>query len=174
MSENGVSAGTGVLRRLDTLGRWAEDAVLVLILTAMIVMAASQIVLRNFFDIGFIWGDELLRLLVLWIAVAGAVAASRNDKHINIAILDRFLPEKPATFVAMLVHAFTAAICAVVAWYSLQFVQTSREYEDVLLGQVPAWWLQSVLPVGFALIAYRYVIFIFRDVLKLAGRAKTE
>ncbi len=70
----------------------AEDAVLVVILSGMILLAAGQIVLRNFFDIGFIWSDEALRMMVLWLAVAGAVAASRNDKHINIDVLDRFLP----------------------------------------------------------------------------------
>ncbi len=80
-----------VLGALEKAGMAAEDAVLVLILTGMIVLAAGQIVLRNAFNIGFIWTDELLRLLVLWLAVAGSVAASRMDKHISIAVLDRFL-----------------------------------------------------------------------------------
>ena len=29
---------------------------------------------------------------------------------------------------------------------------------DVLLGGVPAWILQSVLPIGFALMAWRYAL----------------
>ena len=107
-----------------------------------------------------VWvGYGLLRLLVLWVAVAGAVAASRNDKHINIAVLDRFLPQRFALGVRIFVHGFTAAICGIIAWYSLQFVLTSHEFGDVLLGGVPAWLLQLVLPVGFALIAYRYGLF---------------
>jgi len=147
------------LKRLEAAGRWVEDAVLVLILTGMIVIAAGQIVLRNFFNVGFIWGDELLRLLVLWIAVAGAVAASRTNKHINIAILDRFLPGHMMRVVNVLIHGFTAVVSGLVAWYGLEFVQMSREFGDELLGGVPAWLLQSVLPLGFALIAYRYALF---------------
>ena len=42
----------------------------------------------------------------------------------------------------VLVDLFTLFICAVVAWYSAQFVALSREYEDVVLGNVPAWPLQ--------------------------------
>jgi len=148
-----------ILASLDKAGRTAEDAVLVLILTAMILLAASQIVLRNFFGFGFIWADELLRMLVLWIAVAGAVAASRTDKHINIAVLDRFLPPKTGAAVKVLVDLFTAGICLVVTWYSVNFVRTSYEYQDVLLGSVPAWILQLVLPVGFGLISWRYLLF---------------
>ena len=89
-----MSQAETTLSRFEKAGRAGEDAVLVTILTAMILLAASQIVMRNFFNFGFIWTDEMLRMLVLWIAVAGAVAASRTDKHINIAILDRFLPDR--------------------------------------------------------------------------------
>ena len=132
---------------------------LVLILSGMILLAASQIILRNFFGFGFIWADELLRMLVLWIAVAGAVAASRTDKHINIAVLDRFLPDKIGLVVKVIVDLFTAAVCLVVTWYSINFVQTSYEYQDVLMGNVPAWILQLVMPVGFGLISWRYLLF---------------
>lgn len=152
-----------VLSRLEEAGRMAEDAVLVVILTSMVLLAAGQIVLRNFFGVGFIWSDEALRLMVLWIAVAGAVAASRNDKHINIDVLNRFLPGPAKTAKDILVHGFTAAICGVVTWHSILFVRTSHEFGDVLLGGVPAWLLQIVLPVGFGLITWRYALFLLRD-----------
>ncbi len=148
-----------ILQRLDNAGRVAESAVLVLILSSMILLAAGQIVARNVFGFGFIWSDELLRMLVLWIAVAGAVAASRADKHINIAILDRFLPQKINSAVKVIIDLFTAGICAVVAWSSVSFVLLSYEYGDVLLGNVPAWILQSVLPLGFGLMSWRYILF---------------
>jgi TRAP-type C4-dicarboxylate transport system permease small subunit len=132
----------------------------------MILLAAGQIVARNFFGFGFIWSDELLRMLVLWIAVAGAVAASRTDKHINIAVLDRFLSPKLNDRLKIIVDLFTAGICAVVTWYSINFVRTSYAYGDVLLGDVPAWILQLVMPIGFGLISWRYTLFFLR---RLAG-----
>jgi len=161
-----------ILSRLEKAGKLGEDAVLVLILTTMILLAAGQIILRNFMDIGFIWADEMLRMLVLWLAVAGAVAASRNDKHINIDVLNRFLPDRFALLVKVLVHLFTAVVCGFVAWHSLAFVQMSREFEDVLLGNIPAWILQAVLPVGFGLIAWRYSLFTIKEVLKLFGKGE--
>jgi TRAP-type C4-dicarboxylate transport system permease small subunit len=155
------------LSRLERAGRMAEDALLVVILGGMVLLAAGQIVLRNFFDIGFIWGDELLRLLVLWIAVAGAVAASRGDKHINVAVLDRFLPGRLKLAVRSLVALFTASICGVVCWQSARFVATTHEFGDVLLGGVPAWILQAVLPVGFGLICWRYLVFTARSLSQM-------
>jgi TRAP-type C4-dicarboxylate transport system permease small subunit len=155
------------LQRLDNAGRLAENAVLVIILSSMILLAAGQIVARNFFGFGFIWSDELLRMLVLWIAVAGAVAASRADKHINIAILDRFLPQKLNSAVKVVIDLFTAGICAVVTWYSVNFVLLSYEYGDVLLGDIPAWIPQSVLPLGFGLMSWRYLLFALSRVIGL-------
>ncbi len=148
-------------------GHVAETGLLVLILGSMILLAFGQIVMRNFFDLGLQWGDELLRMLVLWVAVAGAVAASRTDKHINIAVLDRFLPGGIQRVVKVLVYGFTAGACGIVAWFSLQFVLTSREFDDRILGDVPAWWLQMVLPIGFGLITWRYGLFFLRDLANL-------
>ncbi len=150
------------MQRLETAGRRLEDAVLVIILGGMILLAAGQIVARNVFGFGFIWSDELLRMLVLWVAVAGAVAASRTDKHINIAVLDQFLSAKANERIKIVVDLFTASICALITWYSISFVRTSYEYEDMLLGNVPAWLLQLVLPVGFGLISWRYGLFFLK------------
>ena len=162
-----LEASSGLLSRLARAGRLAEDALLVALLGGMTLLAFGQIVLRNFFGIGFIWTDEALRLLVLWLAVAGAVAASRSDKHINIAVLDRFLSGRARAAKDVLIHGFTAVICGIVCWQGFLFVRTSHEFGDLLLGDVPAWILQAVLPAGFGLICYRYGLFALRGVLRM-------
>lgn len=157
------------LSRLGRFGAAVENGLLLILLLAMIGLSVAQIVLRNFFDIGFFWTDELLRLMVLWMAVVGGIAASRTDRHISINLVDNFLNGKGKLAAGMVIHAFSSFVCAVVTWFSIDFVKTSHEYGDVLLGGVPAWWLQAVLPVGFALISYRYLLFFVVDVLELFG-----
>lgn len=146
-----------MLERFARWGKAAEDTVLVLLLAAMIVLATSQIVMRNAFGSGLIWADEALRLMVLWLALAGAVAAARADKHIAIDVLSRFLPETGNRIARTVTHLFTAAVCALVAVHAWRFVASSREFEDTLLGGQPAWWFQIVMPVAFALMSWRYV-----------------
>lgn len=160
-----------MLNRLERAGKAMEDAVLVLILAVMILLATTQIVLRNFFDTGFAWSDELLRLLVLWLAMAGAVAAGRKDRHISIAVLGRFLPPAVYRLSRILLDLFTAGVCGLLAWYSLQFVRDSHAYGDLLLGGVPAWMAQAVLPLGFALLSWRYALFALRG---MRGKRRAE
>lgn len=146
----------GLLKALETAGRWTEDLLLSAILMSMIGLAAWQILGRNFFGSNLAVGDELLRIMVLWLTLAGGIAASRADRHISIALLDRYLDGWQLKLVRFISHAFTAGVCGLLAWHSLAFVQLSHEFGDLLLGDVPAWILQAPLPVGFAIMCYRH------------------
>jgi TRAP-type C4-dicarboxylate transport system permease small subunit len=168
-----VSGQQGILARLDRLGRLFENSMLVLLLGTMILLASSQIILRNFFDSGFVWADEFLRICLLWTAMFGAVAASRDNRQIAIDVLSRFLAGRWLGAVMAVVQLFTAAVSGLIAWHSYRFVADSREFQDLLLGDWPAWVFQAVIPVGFGLIAYRYLVFGLgsaRGILGIQGR----
>lgn len=168
---------SGLSRSLDALGKFGEaieNVLLLLLLLGMIGLSAAQILLRNFFDIGFFWSDEVLRMLVLWIALTGAVAASRSDKHIAINLLDNFLSPRVLPVARLVTHAFSVGICGLLTWFSLQFALTTREYGDVVLSDTPAWLLQLVLPLGFGLMTYRYLLYCFKDIMALFGRRAAE
>ena len=66
--------------------RRLEDALLVLLLSAMIGVAAAQVFLRNFFDSGLYWGDSAVRVMVLWVAMIGAMLATSIGALINLPI----------------------------------------------------------------------------------------
>jgi TRAP-type C4-dicarboxylate transport system permease small subunit len=154
-----VSRSASLLGKLEKAGTLAEDAVLLVILISMILLAGAQIFLRNFFDYSLFWGDEMLRLMVLWLTVAGGLAASRMDKHISIEVLDRFMPAGMQLFTKILIDLFTAAVCGLFSWHSARFVMGSYEFGDTLLRDTPAWMLQIILPVGFGLMAYRHLVY---------------
>lgn len=149
------------VQRLRSICTVCEDSFLTLILFAMIGLGALQIVQRNFFGSSFVWTDELLRLLVLWIAMAGAVAASRDDRHIVIDLLSRVLKKRHALSVRAILDLFTVVVCALLSWYSGRFVYGEWEYGATLFDGWPAWPFQVVIPIAFAIIAYRYTLFLF-------------
>ena len=165
-----ASDEASLLNTVERIGRLIENLALVVILSGMILLASGQILLRNVFSGGFAWADEALRLMVLWVAMLGAVVASREDRHISIDVLARVLPDVIKRWTIALVNAFTAAVSFTLAWFSWEFVAESRKYEDQLLNDLPAWLFQSILPVAFFLIGYRYSIwFLRRARLLLSG-----
>ncbi|MEJ2601989.1 MAG: TRAP transporter small permease [Gammaproteobacteria bacterium] len=158
--------------RLERAGRLLEDLVLIVLLSAMMLLATAQILLRNVFDSGFIWADEVLKLMVLWLALFGAVAASRADKHISIDVVSRFLSPSLRLVSQCMVNAFTTVVCVLLAWHSARFVYSAWEFGDELVGGLPAWWFQIVMPIAFALIAWRYLLFTGSAVLRLGNRLR--
>ncbi|MEM7282466.1 MAG: TRAP transporter small permease [Pseudomonadota bacterium] len=150
---------SSLLKRLEQVSRLTENAVLILLLLSMIVLAAGQIILRNVFDTGIIWTDELLRILVLWLGLAGAVVASRDRRHIKIDVLSRFLNDSWQRIAGVVTCVFTAFVCALVAWHAGVFVSGTFQFGDTVMGGAPAWIFQSILPIGFGLIAYRYLVY---------------
>ena len=87
-----------LISRLDRLGQLLENIALVVMLGGMILLAFGQIVLREVFETGFVWADELIKVMVLWLVMIGAVAASRDDRHIRIDVLSQLLPDRLIRF----------------------------------------------------------------------------
>ena len=141
--------------------RWVagfEDALLAGLLLVMICLGALQIFLRNGFDSGIAWVDPLLRVLVLWVGLLGAMAATRDDKHIRIDVLTRYLPLRWREWSMVVTDLFTAGICALVAWHAYRFVGFEREDGMLAFASIPSWWLETIIPIGFGLIAVRMLI----------------
>lgn len=156
-----------VTERAQMILHWIEDAILVGLLLVMISMAVTQIFLRNLFETGIVWSDILVRTLVLWVGLAGAMVASRHGNHINIDILDRYLPEYAKSFVNLVVDLFTAVICTITAYYSLLFVQMEFVDGGRAFAQVPTWLCEAIIPFAFVVIALRYFLLSFMNFKKI-------
>jgi len=151
------------LERFRTIIYRVEDSILVGILLLMIVLSVLQILLRNFFGGGLVWSEVMVRVLVLWIGLIGAMVASRKGNHINIDIMNRYLSGRVKFVVKFIVELFTAVICLVVAYYSLQFVQSEFAYGGESFAKIPIWLCESIIPFSFMVISLRYFLLSFID-----------
>ena len=138
-------------------GRLLEQSVLALILAAMIGLSIFQIVLRNVFDAGYIWIDPLLRALVLWVAFLGALAATARGRHIAIDVVSRMLPPRGRSILVRIVSLLAGAICVALANGSYEYLGLEREFTSEAFLGIPSWVVQSVLLLGFALLAFRFL-----------------
>ncbi len=162
------------LSRLDRIGRFAENTALVTLLGAMMVQAVGQIVLREVFSTGFVWADELIKLMVLWLAMVGSIAAARDNRHIRIDALSHILPETAIKLTRVLVDVFAAAVCGVIAWHTYRYLQLEIEFEDSVLIDTPAWIAHLIVPLAFALIAYRFLVSIAWQLYRLSMGDEVE
>jgi len=146
------------LERLQRILLAIEDSLLTSILTATLVLAIGQILLRNIWHTGISWADPALRVLVLWIALLGAMAATRNRNHIKIDIIPRYLPPALRTVSGRITNLFAASICTILAWHAARFVYFEYADGGLLFASVPAWACEVILPVGFGVMAVRFLL----------------
>ncbi len=153
-----------LLARLEEAGRRLETILLVALLSSIMLLAVGQIVLREVFNTGFVWADELIKLMVLWLAMVGSIAACRDNRHIRIDALSHILPQLAVEVTRVLVDLFAAAVCGIIAWHTWRYLQVEIEYADTVLISVPAWIAHSVLPAAFLLISFRFVVLVIKQI----------
>lgn len=136
----------------------AETVLLVFIVLSMVLLAFAQVVLRNLFDQGILWADIFLRHLVLWVGFIGASLATREEKHINIDVLTRFTKGRPKAVIQTIVMLFAVYICYLLLTASWNFVMEEREYQTMLFENIPAWYFQIIIPIGFSLMGIRFLL----------------
>ena len=140
--------------RLERTIEQIETAIIAVLVLAMVVLAGAQILLRNLFETGFAWADPLLRAMVLWAAMLGALAAARDDKHIGLDLLTHFLHGRSRRIARTIALLFAASMCAAMAWYGGKLVAVDFD-GGAPVGAIPGWVVELILPVGFTLLALR-------------------
>ncbi len=136
-----------------------EDSFIVLLIIGIVVIALSQIVLRNLFDDGIIWAESLVRVMVLWIAMTGAMIATRKGKHLKIDVLSHFSKKNDLKKIEKINNAFAFVVCLVIFYNSLRYVQTEFEYSVSAVGIIPSWIISMIIPIAFGVMSIRFFIY---------------
>lgn len=145
------------LARLNRLISRLEDSLLIGLVTGLLLLAVAQIVLRNAFGEGILWAEPAMRIAVLWIAMIGGMVACREGGHIKINLFEVYAQGRARRMLASLAHLGACLTCAILASASWLFVGYERMDGMTTFLNLPAWWFESILPVGFAVMSLRFL-----------------
>ena len=146
------------LHRLNNAVARLEEWILITVVMSMVLFSFLQVVLRNVLSEGLMGGDIVLRHLVLWVGFIGASLATRSERHINIDVFSRFLKGRAKLVGKIIVNLFSALIAYLLTSASVSFVLMEREFKTVLFGSVESWYFQVIIPIGFAIITFRFLV----------------
>jgi TRAP-type C4-dicarboxylate transport system permease small subunit len=138
-----------------------EDGLLAALLGSLLLLAVTQIALRVFVGGGLDWAEPVSRVGVLWLALLGALGATRTGRHIAIDALPRVLSPRLRRVAWIVTQLASAGVCATLAWTGWGMVAFEREAPSMFVPGVPSWWPMLAFPAGFALIALRFAIAAF-------------
>ena len=145
-------------RKLEGWLRQIESLLLVGLLLAMIGVAVYQVVARNLFGTGLLWGDDMVRVAVLWLTMVGAMAASGTDQHIRIDFITRVTHPGLVRSLKRATNLFTAVLCFALAWFSVTLIEWDYQDQTIGFGAVPAWICELIIPIAACIMGLRYLI----------------
>ena len=144
-----------------------EKSVLVILVVLMAALSFLQVFLRLFLGKSILWLDPLLRHFVLWAGFLGAALASSLDKHFALDILTGNLNRRKVKVLSTVNKLFTGAVCVVLMIAAVKFVKSEIIFKSTLFSignfQVPAIYMEFILPLGFLLIIFHSIAGIFRE-----------
>lgn len=140
----------GIERVVDVLGEFASWISL-----AIVVLMASNVLLRYLFNTGSVWSQELEWHLLAPLILFGMSYSMRHGEHVRVDILYAKFSQRTKGLVDLLSALLTAAISIVVVWLSLRYVQQAYVIGEGSPdpGGIPYRFLvKSLIPIGFAVL----------------------
>ena len=134
------------------------DWLLVIFLFAAFFLTFISTILRNVGLPGLQWSDVAVRYIVIWLAFLGAAAASREKQHIVIEILPKILPPVPKRILEIFAIIVSTVISSLLAWVAFRFLLNERTLGTEGVLGMPAWWLETIIPIGFLLITVEHIV----------------
>ena len=149
---------TGIIgRTLQALVRF-EEILLSLFLVVMILLACYQIALRWFTAGGLIWIDPLLRYMVLWSGLLGAVLATAKNGHISLDVIGYLLGERTKSAIRVLTCIFSTIVALFLFRATLLFIRSEIEFGGNSLFGLPSWGWNLIFPIAFAMICFHFTV----------------
>lgn len=155
-----------VVRMIDTwLGR-IEQVVLVTLLAAVVLTAASHALLDRFTEIRIELKDQIVRAGTFAIAMLGAAFATHQGRHLAMDLVSRRLSARARLVLKVVLALFTIAIVAVVAKSGLRLIEREKHEEQLLSTRRIAY----LIPAGAALISLHTILHAIIDIDYLVRR----
>jgi C4-dicarboxylate transporter DctM subunit len=121
-----------------------DEAIASLALVLMAVIPLVEILARPFMGKGIENAPLFVQHMGLVLAMWGAIAAERYG---HLTSLGRLF-DRGEQFA----HIAASVICGVLTWASWQFVISEMASPKELAYDIPVWWLQATMPLGFAIL----------------------
>ena len=148
-----------IFKTLDNIIEKICGYSLVISILAILIFSSLTIVLR-WFQINLMWIDPLVRHLVFLSTFLGGVIATGRGTHIGIDLVSKIVEVKgwKKTQVNINRIIFLSSALSMIWLFKsgLDFARVEFEFAKIEFFGISSGYLVSIIPVGMALIAYRF------------------
>ena len=131
-----------------------------------------QFITRYAFNDSAAWTEEIARYLLICTVFVGAAAGVRQQEHIRVDFLYRYLPEGVGRVLSLIVDAFLVVFFASLLLLSLRMMQKLGAYRMTVVD-LPMNVVYGVCALAFGAMAVR-AVFVLRRHVRVGGLERRE
>jgi C4-dicarboxylate transporter, DctM subunit len=136
-----------------------ENLVVSLALAAMVALPLAESVLRKFLQTGIQGSTAIVQHLVLVVGMLGGALAARESRLLKLSNIEEARLKGKWKFASSIfTGAIAVAVSAGLCIAAFQFVAAERPAGKILAYGISLWTIELILPLGFALIAFRILL----------------
>lgn len=121
-----------------------------------VIVAFINVVLRYAFDMSLPWAGELTNYLFIWSALFGAAYGFKHGAHISITLLIERMPAMLMKSFLIFANILSILYLGLLSYFGYELVLMLMDFGEMSVDlNIPMWIPHLVLPIAFALAAYR-------------------
>lgn len=97
-----------------------EEVISLMIFWGLAVLLFAQFFSRYALDASLGWSEELARYLLILLVFSGASIATKNDAHIGVTLLHRYLPDTVLSVLQLCIASLNLAVVLLLMGYASQ------------------------------------------------------
>ncbi|MBX5453866.1 MAG: TRAP transporter small permease [Acidobacteriia bacterium] len=153
------------MRALFRVWSWLERVLIGLLGLAALLAGTVQVVGRYVTPEHAIdWAEEAIVYLIVWAVMLAGSDLVQSDGHVRPDVVLRILPLQARRVAEVINCTVAIAFCVSLVWFGATIVAGSYALDERSSTDLrfPMWLYDLALPVGFGLMAIRYVLRLIR------------
>ncbi len=158
-----------MISRIEGFIDWVGRATSWLAL-AIVLLMATNVVLRYLFSVGTVWAQELEWHLLAPLILFGIAYALLKGEHVRVDVAYAHFSERNKERVNLLSALLCLGISIAIIWLSIGYVQQAYVIDEQSPdpgGLTHRWILKALIPVGFVLLVLQSVAEVVKSWVRL-------
>ncbi len=151
-----------MVKKINSYFVMAEKILLCTMVFVLLFLSFGQVILRNLFDFGYIWVDQIIKFQVMWLCFIGASLASEYKAHLCIDIFLSTATGKFKRFLEVSSNITLGMVCCFFIYASIDSILLLKKagISNAVPG-VQDWVIRTIIPYFFAITLLRVIIKVF-------------
>jgi C4-dicarboxylate transporter DctQ subunit len=164
------------MKKKHPLFRWLhslQTSICTLFLTLMSLVVIVQVFSRYIFNFSFVWAEELVRYLMIWMVMLGSALVQSRNEHIRIDFFPMLAGPRGRRLMEIAFRLATLFFLGIIAYKGFQISYFNRLFESSGL-RISMFWPTLAIPIGAICIGLYTIGGLMRDVYQLFAWPKSR